>query len=255
MKKIIFLLVIAIFTASCSHYSPQYSTARKIHGKKGSLPKGQNYRVQKGDTLFGIAWKHGVTVEELVRWNNLPSQNSIRVGQVLRTSATSPYPKTYATRTYADTMRANPPTSTAKPANTQPAVTANLPAVSGWSWPTRGKIIQTYNGNIPSRQGIRIAGTRGQAVLATANGRVTYVGADVKFIGRMVMIEHAGGLISIYGFLENNILVKEGQTVKRGQKTATMGIGQQNTPSLNFEIHRSGGKSVNPLSYIGSNAN
>jgi lipoprotein NlpD len=51
---------------------------------------GATYTVQKGDTLFAIAFANGLDHRELAAWNELPSAGVIRVGQVLR--LTSPMP-------------------------------------------------------------------------------------------------------------------------------------------------------------------
>lgn len=214
------------FLSACGvHRAP---TAFEVHGKRGQLVPGENYRVRNGDTLFGIAWRYGLDVDDLAQWNQISNPDRILAGQILVT---------------------RPPfgTPASKPIQA-PKVTSF--GESGWVWPTRGKVIQGFSANEPGQTGIRLSGTRGQVVNVASSGEVAYVGTGLSGFGRMVIVRHSGRVLSAYGYLDS-INVREGQKVQRGQAIGTMGIGPKNMPTLHFETRKQG-KAVNPYGYIGS---
>jgi lipoprotein NlpD len=118
-----------------------------------------------------------------------------------------------------------------------------------WAWPSKGKVVANFNeaGN----KGIDIAGTTGQAVNATAAGKVIYSGSDLRGYGKLVIIKHNSTYLSVYAH-NSQILVKEGQQINRGQKIAEMGNTDSNSVKLHFEIRRQG-KSVDPSQYLAAN--
>ena len=116
-----------------------------------------------------------------------------------------------------------------------------------WIWPTNGKVIGTFS-DTGSGKGIDIAGTQGQPVLAAAPGKVIYSGSDLRGYGKLVIIKHNKTYLSVYAH-NNQILVKEGQQVSRGQKIAEMGNSDTDKVKLHFEI-RQQGKSVDPSKYL-----
>jgi lipoprotein NlpD len=122
-----------------------------------------------------------------------------------------------------------------------------LPPPGKWIWPTRGRVIQTFQGPQSIAQGIDIAGSAGQDVQASADGRVVYSGSGLAGFGQLIIIKHNDTYISAYGH-NSRLLVKEGDEVKAGQKIAEMGKLQGN-PCLHFEIRRQG-KPVDPLKYL-----
>ena len=118
-----------------------------------------------------------------------------------------------------------------------------------WAWPTKGKVVANFNES--SNKGIDIAGTTGQAVNASAAGKVIYSGSDLRGYGKLVIVKHNAVYLSVYAH-NSQILVKEGQQVSRGQKIAEMGNTDSNTVKLHFEIRRQG-KSVDPSKYLAAN--
>lgn len=142
------------------------------------------------------------------------------------------------------------PTTTETPTTTD--VTTPAPVTvsdSGWSWPTQGKVIAGFNE--ATNKGVDIAGTKGQAINASAAGKVIYSGSDLRGYGKLVIIKHNPTFLSVYAH-NNKILVKEGQSVKAGQKIAEMGDTDTNRIKLHFEI-RERGKSVDPTKYLPQN--
>ena len=114
-----------------------------------------------------------------------------------------------------------------------------------WMWPTKGKVLEGFT---ESTKGIDIAGKPGQPVTASAAGKVVYSGAGLRGYGKLIIIKHNNTYLSAYAH-NNKLLVKEGQTVARGQQIAEMGNSDTNLIKLHFEI-RKNGKPVDPLKYL-----
>jgi len=137
------------------------------------------------------------------------------------------------------------PTKAIETPSPQPAVKKK----STWSWPTKGKVIGRFN--VGKNKGIDIAGNKGQAITASAAGKVIYAGSDLRGYGKLVIIKHNNTYLSVYAH-NSKIIVKEGQKVKAGQKVAAMGDTDTNTVKLHFEI-RERGKSVDPAKFLPQN--
>ncbi|ADO47230.1 Peptidase M23 [[Enterobacter] lignolyticus SCF1] len=133
---------------------------------------------------------------------------------------------------------------------TQPTAssTSTSSPISSWRWPTDGKIIENFSGADGGNKGIDIAGSKGQAIVATADGRVVYAGNALRGYGNLIIIKHNDDYLSAYAH-NDTMLVREQQEVKAGQKIATMGSSGTSSTRLHFEI-RYKGKSVNPLQYL-----
>ncbi|HDC4414608.1 TPA: murein hydrolase activator NlpD [Enterobacter cloacae] len=120
--------------------------------------------------------------------------------------------------------------------------------ISTWRWPTDGKVIENFSSSEGGNKGIDIAGSKGQAIIATADGRVVYAGNALRGYGNLIIIKHNDDYLSAYAH-NDTMLVREQQEVKAGQKIATMGSTGTSSTRLHFEI-RYKGKSVNPLQYL-----
>lgn len=112
----------------------------------------------------------------------------------------------------------------------------------------KGRVIKNFSAGDQGNKGIDIAGQRGQAVVATADGTVVYSGNALRGYGNLIIIKHNEHYLSAYAH-NDQLLAKEGQTVQAGQKIATMGSSGTNSVRLHFEI-RYQGKSVNPKRYL-----
>ena len=145
------------------------------------------------------------------------------------------------------------PRSDAKAEPAPPAASASPPATAGdpdrldWAWPTKGKIIAGFS-DTANLKGIDIAGTAGQAIHASAPGRVVYAGNGLRGYGKLIIIKHNATYLSAYAH-NREILVKEGQQVTRGQKIAEMGNTDADQVKLHFEIRRQG-KPMDPAKYL-----
>lgn len=116
-----------------------------------------------------------------------------------------------------------------------------------WIWPSNGRVIAEFS-EARNSKGLDIAGKAGQPVYAAAPGKVVYSGAGLRGYGRLVIIKHNPIYLSAYAH-NQQVLVKEGQIVTRGQKIAEMGDSDADQVKLHFQI-RQMGKPVDPLKYL-----
>jgi lipoprotein NlpD len=126
------------------------------------------------------------------------------------------------------------------------AKAASAAAASEFIWPVKGKVIAGFAE--PRSKGIDIDGKLGDAVVASAAGRVTYVGNGIPGLGKLVVIKHDNGFITVYAH-NRDILVKEQQRVAQGQKIAVLGATDADRPKLHFQI-RKGAAAVDPMRYL-----
>ena len=134
-----------------------------------------------------------------------------------------------------------------RPAEPKPA---DKPAITGdevdWMWPANGKLIAPFAEG--SSKGIDIAGKAGDPVLAAAGGVVSYAGAGLRGYGNLVVLRHNATYLSVYAH-NSKLLVKEKDTVARGQKIAEIGSTDTESPRLHFEIRRQG-KPADPQKFL-----
>ena len=122
----------------------------------------------------------------------------------------------------------------------------NVQEVVDWIWPTDGKVIGNFDDS--KNKGFDISGKLGQDILAASAGKVMYEGSGIRGYGNLVIIKHTNALLSAYAHNKVN-LVKEGQTINKGQKIAEMGNSDSDTVKLHFEI-RQQGKPVDPSKFL-----
>ena len=245
--------IAVVVLGACSTTVVREPSASSSTRKPSQAKPGATVRVQRGDTLYGIAFRNGVDVNDLARWNNLAAPYTIYPGQSLRLFPASGggRPATTATTTPAKpatgttTTRPAPPPATV----TRPAATP-APANSGftWRWPADGHLIGRFVAGDATKQGVDIAGSSGQSVRAAADGVVVYSGAGLVGYGELIIVKHSETWLSAYGHNRKR-LVNEGQNVKAGQQIAEMGSSGASREMLHFEI-RHNGKPVDPLQYL-----
>jgi lipoprotein NlpD len=114
-----------------------------------------------------------------------------------------------------------------------------------WMWPVKGKVVAPFT---EATKGVDITGKKGTPVLAAAGGRVVYAGAGLRGYGKLVIIKHNNTWLSAYAH-NDNIVVKEQQDVKKGQKIAEMGSSDTDQVKLHFEVRRQG-KPVDPAKVL-----
>ena len=141
----------------------------------------------------------------------------------------------------APSVQATPPKPDEKPSN------AALPDSVQWVWPTTGKVLHPFNQG-PNPKGVAIGGSAGQAIVASAAGKVVYSGSGLRGYGKLIIIKHNNTYLSVYAH-NRELLVKEGERVSKGQRIAEMGSTDSDRVGLHFEIRRLG-KPVDPLKYL-----
>lgn len=201
-----------------------------------------HYVVQRGDTLYSIAFRFGWDWKALAAHNGLRDPYLIRVGQTIRfdnrpvgsSQQVVSAPPAATSPVVTQPVPSRPPVAVTAPPATQPArpPVANTPATtpvtpvsrsaSGWSWPTEGTVISRFSSNGSLNKGIDIAGQLGQPVLAASDGSVVYAGSGLRGYGELIIIKHSDTYVSAYGH-NRRLLVREGQQVKAGQSIAEMG--------------------------------
>lgn len=224
------------------------------------------YAVRPGDTIRRIGNETGQSWQNIVRWNNLENPDLIEVGQVLRvvppvgpatSVATAPAPSSEGVVTRPVTPpSAVVPAAPASAAVGKPPVTASpsAPAASsgdedlGWIWPAHGTLLAGFDD--AKNKGFDIGGKAGDAVLAAADGRVVYAGAGLRGYGNLIILKHNNTYLTAYAH-NQTLLVKEDQSVQKGQKIAEMGNSDADRVKLHFEIRRQG-KPVDPARYLPS---
>ena len=118
-----------------------------------------------------------------------------------------------------------------------------------FSWPAKGEVIAGFD-ETKNRKGIDLSGGAGDPVLAAAEGKVVYAGEGLRGYGKLIIIKHNNTFLTAYAH-NQTILVKEDQSVKKGQKIAEMGSSDSDRVKLHFEI-RERGRPVDPIKYLRS---
>ncbi len=221
--------------------------------------------VAPGEGLMGIARSNGITLAALARANNLQPYSKLKVGDRLTIPGGgkvavrhAPAPKVAAPRTVAPEKVASIPTQHARMAKPEVRDTKSIAhkaepagAIPSFRWPVKGRIIAGFGprSNGSQNDGINLAVPEGTPIKATDDGVVAYAGNELKGYGNLVLIRHSGGFVSAYANA-SNLVVKRGDTVKRGQVIAHAGqTGNVASPQLHFEI-RKGSTPVDPTKYL-----
>lgn len=224
------------------------------------------YTVKPGDTLIRIGLDTGQSWKDIARWNQIKNTNLIEVGQVLRVTppagvanaaqanpgvVTRPVAPPSVAPVAAGAPAQLPSTSAVPAVATAPAA----PAVAGataaedgtsFIWPSSGSLIAGFDE--AHNKGLDIGGKSGDAIVAAADGRVVYAGAGLRGYGNLIILKHSNTFLTAYAH-NRALLVKEDQTVRRGQKIAEMGSTDSDRVKLHFEIRRQG-KPVDPARYL-----
>ena len=244
-----------LLTGCASTHSPAPIRERPHPAEKparpaAALPPGQ-YRVLPGDTLYKIAFEHGLDTFELAAWNHLGDPDRIRSGDLLRLRlpvvqvATHPLPAAAVVREIVPARPSPARTPVAVAPAPQPATDYEA-APQTWSWPVHGQVLARFGEGL--NKGIDIAGPRGTPVQAAASGRVVYAGSGLRGYGKLIIIRHGKTLLSAYAH-NARILVSEGQNVTLGQAVGEIGDSDADRVKLHFEI-RERGLPVDPMNYL-----
>ncbi|MFA6972420.1 MAG: peptidoglycan DD-metalloendopeptidase family protein [Gallionella sp.] len=295
MKRIFAGLFVVSLLAGCASSGKHAPVVERGTAAKAVKPTEKDWRpkvhvVQRGDTLYAIAFNYGLDPRELAEQNAIQDPNVIYVGQQINlfggpvsprpvVESRSPqslvkdqpkvakYPYSEAAVAQAEAVQstergtpvlakvdARPKAESkveAKPDNKAESVAGGgADDALEWSMPTQGKLIGTFS-EADNRKGIDFAGKPGQAIFASAPGKVVYSGSGLRGYGKLLIIKHNKTYLSAYAH-NDQLLVKEGETVTRGQKIAEMGSTDSDQVKLHFEVRRLG-KPVDPANYLSLN--
>jgi len=235
------------------------------------------YVVKDKDTVESLSQRYGVSTQTIIDRNDLKQPYTLKAGQTLQMPGARFVADNVGTAAAATTQTAaaNPsapgpvkrealaaPGQSEAPRSAAPAgeptplapaarsVTVPATPPARMIWPVNGKIVSKYGTSGGQKNdGIDIAAAKGATVKAADNGKVVYAGNEVAKMGNLLLVEHSGGYITAYGNNES-LLVKKGDTVKKGQAIAKVGnSGGTAEPQLHFEVRRSG-KTVDPTTVL-----
>ena len=235
---------------------------------------GNVHVAQHGDTLMSIARHNGVTLTALARANKLQNTSKLNIGDRITIpggghqlaaaqpapARPAPAPQVAQPHTVAATKVASvAPVQTARVAKEEPRTTETVVktaepsgAMPSFRWPVKGRVIAGFGSkpNGTQNDGINLAVPEGTPVKAADDGVVAYAGNELKGYGNLVLIRHSNGFVSAYAHA-SELMVKRGDTIKRGQVIAHAGqTGNVTSPQLHFEI-RKGSTPVDPAQYLG----
>jgi len=247
------LLLVALALAGCGA-----GGLAPVDDGYGPAPKGY-YRIRRGDTLSEIAQRKRVAMRTLASWNRLRPPYSIYAGNLLRIEppdGRSRPTRSNTRRTASRSSRSSASGSSRrgsaqKTSARSTAVATGADAASSginWAWPAKGPIKQTFRSGDRTRQGVRIGVGEGAPVGAAADGTVVYSGSGLKGYGNLIIVKHNARYLSAYGF-NRELLAREGDRVKRGQRVALSGRAANGDSLLHFEI-RQNGVAVDPLRFL-----
>ncbi len=183
--------------------------------------------VLNGQSLTLIARKYNVSLSELAQVNNLKTNSNLKIGDVL----IIPY--------------------NAKPSHKKIIASNIFKTKLKLAKPLDGKIIKNFgpDKNGTHNDGINISAPLGTDIKAAADGKIVYVGNELRGYGNLIIIKHSGNILTAYAH-NNEIIVAKNQNVKQGEKIATVGsTGNVSAPQLHFGV-RQGRKAVNPANYF-----
>lgn len=222
---------------------------------KPPLPGAENagkpgyYTIKPGDTLIRIGLENGQSWKDIVRWNNLDNPNRIEVGQVVRIIPPGATPPAEGVAVARPIGTPGVAVGTPLPsAGTKPAapVAAATDEDIAWIWPTNGMVLAGFDE--AKNKGLDFNGKAGDPVIAVADGRVVYAGSGLRGYGNLIILKHNNTYLTAYAH-NQTLLIKEDQSVRKGQKIAEMGNSDADRVKLHFEIRRQG-KPVDPARYL-----
>ena len=220
------------------------------------------YRVKRGDTLLRISLDHGQSYKDIALWNNLSDPNQIEVDQLLliksptasksasvASTANKKLPAGESVVGNASSAKAAVAKGDGSKADAMKSDASSSPVAEPGirlSWPAQGKVVEEFSEG--KNKGIDIAGKLGEPVQASADGKVVYAGNSLRGYGNLVIVKHDNTYLTAYAY-NKSLLVKEGDSVRKGQKIAEMGDTDTNAVKLHFEV-RVNGKPVNPMQFL-----
>lgn len=209
------------------------------------------HQVQRGDTLYSIAWRHGLDWRQLAARNGIAAPYVIRPGdRIVLSGSTIPSRDAEAVVQPQVARAPSSATSTpARPAAPRPAAPPVVAADLRWAWPVEGEVVRGFVGSgARANKGLDIRARQGAAVQASAAGEVVYAGSGLRGFGQLVIVKHDDTWLSAYAH-NSPSLVREGQRVDRGERLAVLEGSAEHQRLLHFEIRRQG-QPVDPATLL-----
>ena len=219
--------------------------------------------VRPGETLFSIAFAHGLETRQLAAANDLQEPFILQPGQRLQlTQAEQDGPATNQQKPTTESVASSTDTAYGKSVAAPKAeqkqsagqassgVSEDLPNTGevSWQWPSQNTLSSPFSTRDDGQQALLFRGEVGDDVLAAAGGQVVYTGSALRSYGRLIIIKHNDDYLTAYGHNEE-ILVQEQQWVAAGQRIAKQGQSGRDNVRLRFEL-RYRGQAVNPENYL-----
>ena len=223
------------------------STSQKVYKESGETQKkrlgifrsDRTYVVKKGDTLYSIAWKQGLSYGMLAEQNNISSPFIIYPGQRLKVSGFK------NKRTTVNNKKDKPLKKTSSVAN-NPTVQEKIDLTkSRWIWPLNARPSLGYS---KDNKGVDYELSEVKSLRAAGPGSVVYEGGGIGGFENLIIIKHSSELLSAYSF-NGGVEVTEQQTVKSGDVLARIKPVSERSESVHFEIRRNG-RPIDPKTLI-----
>jgi len=203
------------------------SSGRPLHDDN---PPGTWHVVRAGETPAQIAQEAGIPLEDLLEINGLRRGQPLKPGRMVFVLGGAGQASTIP----ADAPQANPLPSV------EPAAPIQAPSQAPLRWPLAKPVLTSLFGKRWGRdhEGIDMKAPTGTPVLAAADGEVVYAGDKVRGYGNMVVLQHAGDLVTVYAH-NSLLLVRVGDRIRVGQEISRVGdTGHSTAPHLHFEVRR-----------------
>ncbi len=189
----------------------------------------ETYTVQAGDTLYSIAKRSDITVEELREINSLSASSMLKTAQKLKipvkTAAKGGEKNTGGSGTV-------PLIGSDKDPRTYTKKTGDINLV----WPVKASEVLYVSGKI---SGVALTGAKNEHVTAIRSGTVMFSGIYRGF-GQVVFVQSSGGLIYVYTGLDT-LSVAKGQQINYGQRLGVIGSDPISGKNLiNLMVFRNG---------------
>jgi lipoprotein NlpD len=226
------LALLLFLSLTCCAGALQWNTPQDAPAVE---PAPASYVVKSGDTLYSISWRYGLDYHDVSSWNHLGSDYRIHPGDRLVLAA----PK-------GSLQRPAPGIASARSAYAVSSSPSSGPLQ--WAWPVEGEVVRLFHAGNSLAKGVDITAAQGTEIHAASGGKVVYAGSGIVGYGKLIIIKDSEAFLSAYAD-NDQILVKEGDLVRSGDRIATMGLGRDDRPVLHFEI-RYNGNPVDPLSYL-----
>jgi lipoprotein NlpD len=226
--KINFFLALVFLASACGGLS----TRDVLTPVPDAEAVGVFHVVRPGETLTSICRDYGSRPQEVAELNGIEDPGLIRPGQkIFIPDVKGPLGK--------------------KTDGGVAGASASVKKFPGpFVWPVEGTLTSKFGIRHGRRHdGIDIGAAENTPVHAAAAGKVLYAGDQQRGYGNLVIIRHAGDMITVYAH-NKVILVSEGEQVKQGQIISRVGhTGRASGPHLHFEI-RKRTKPRNPLFFL-----